>query len=143
MKKPEEWRQISGWEGYYEVSNCGRVRSCDRLVRHAKGGVALKNGRVLKERNDGKGYPFVGLYRASKGKQERVHRLVAAAFIPNPRNLPQVNHIDGDRANPDVSNLEWVTLVENLLHARDVLKRWTTGYHTPRSPRNPKMRAAA
>jgi hypothetical protein len=143
MTNPEQWLPISGWEGCYEISDHGRVRSCDRLVQHAKGGMALKNGKVLKNRVDSKGYPFVGLYRASKGTQERVHRLVAKAFIPNPRNLPQVNHIDGDRANPAVANLEWVTLVENLRHAHDVLNRWTTGYHTPRSPRNPKMRAAA
>jgi L-2-hydroxyglutarate oxidase LhgO len=139
----EAWRPISAWEGYYEVSNHGRVRSCDRLVQHAKGGMALKNGRLLKLRMDGKGYPFVGLYRSSKGKQERVHRLVAQAFIPNPLGLPHVNHMDGNKANPMASNLEWSTHSKNMCHARDVLNRWTTGYHEPRSPRNPKLREAA
>lgn len=117
MTNQEQWRPVRGWEDYYEVSSHGRVRSCDRLVQHAKGGMALKKGKVLKNRIDGKGYPFVGLYRASKGIQLRVHRLVADAFIPNPRSVPYVNHIDADRTNPQVSNLEWVTQSENLQHA--------------------------
>lgn len=139
----EVWRPISAWEGYYEVSNYGRVRSCDRLVQHAKGGMALKSGRVLKPKMDGKGYPFVGLYRASKGKQERVHRLVAGAFIPNLLGLPHVNHLDGNKSNAHVKNLEWATQSGNMCHARDVLNRWSTGYHLPRSSRNPKLREAA
>lgn len=116
----EEWRTIKGYEGYYEVSNFGRVRSIDRYIPGRTSnsdkklkGKYLKLGTVV-------GYPAVGLYKESKnhkGKTMYVHRLVAEAFIDNPRSNQCVNHIDGSRNNNFVTNLEWVTYKENTNHA--------------------------
>ena len=98
----EIWRPVVGYEGLYEVSNTGRVRSLDRYVRRNY----FKKGRILKL-NDRRGYLFVELCLNNKTKNFSVHRLVAQAFIPNPDNLPQVNHIDEDKLNNRVENLEW------------------------------------
>lgn len=100
----ELWKPIAGYEGLYQVSNHGNVRS---LFRYKK---------TLKPWAIGTGYLMVYL---SKGKSRRaflVHRLVANAFIPNPENKPQVNHLDENRANNNVSNLEWCTCRENHNH---------------------------
>ena len=101
----EIWRDIQGFEGLYEVSTKGRVRN-------------IRTGKVLKYVIGGMGYPFVNLYKAnSKPKHIKVHRLVALAFIDNPDNLPEVNHIDEDKRNNDISNLEWCTASENQKHS--------------------------
>ncbi|ADI23905.1 HNH endonuclease family protein [Enterococcus phage EFRM31] len=101
----EEWKDIKGYEGLYQVSNLGRVKS-------------LKFGkeRILKTGVDRYGYISVNLYKNNKRKLCKVHRLVAQAFIPNHENKPQVNHIDEDKTNNMVSNLEWVTAKENVNH---------------------------
>lgn len=112
----EQWLPVVGFEGEYEVSNLGRVRSLDRAVRH-RYATAVKRGQFLKLRTDGKGYHFVGLNLARVTTQERVHRLVAQAFLPNPKNLPVVNHLDHCRTNNRVSNLEWSTQKDNCRHA--------------------------
>jgi hypothetical protein len=135
MNTKEVWKAITNYEGMYEVSSLGRVRSVERRVRHAKGGLAIKRGRVLANHLDSKGYPIVSLCRASQCIKARVHRLVAEAFVPNPRGVPHINHIDGDKANFAIPNLEWVTHQENCRHARDVLNRWTAGYHARTSKR--------
>ena len=113
----EEWRPVIGYEGIYDVSNFGRVKS------YLRGKVHL-----LKYQVDAQGYVIVTLYKNEQSKRAKVHILVAQAFIPNPSNKPQVNHIDGNKANPHVSNLEWVTQSENMLHAfRIGLKKSATG----------------
>lgn len=100
----EEWRDIPGYEGIYQVSNLGRVRSLDRKVHHWKGGFSLIKGRILTpNKQNTKGYYRVKL----DNKYRAVHRLVAMAFIPNPDNLPQVNHKDENKLNNNVNNLEW------------------------------------
>lgn len=101
----EEWKDINGYEGLYQVSNLGRVKSF-------KG----KSERILKPGLNAKGYLGVNLYKNSKPKNIRVHRLVARAFIPNQENKPEVNHIDEDKTNNTVSNLEWTTGKENNNH---------------------------
>lgn len=109
MKK-EIWKDIENYRGIYQVSNLGRVKS---LVRK----------RVLKERifkltSITNGYIGVCLHKNGiKIKRELVHRLVAKAFIPNPEDKPQVNHIDGVKTNNNLSNLEWNTRYENVQHA--------------------------
>ena len=98
----EEWRDIKGYEGLYQVSNLGRVRSLN--CRGHKGCIG-----ILTPRLDGKGYEMVALYKEGKARNTKVHRLVAQAFIPNPNNHPQVNHKDEDKTNNNVDNLEWCT----------------------------------
>ena len=98
----EEWRDIKGYEGLYQVSNLGRVRSLN--CRGHKGCIG-----ILTPRLDGKGYEMVALYKEGKARNTKVHRLVAQAFIPNPNNYPQVNHKDENKTNNDVKNLEWCT----------------------------------
>ena len=94
--KEEIWRPIKGYEGIYEVSDQGRVRS-------------LKFGkeRVLNPVRDDGGYLIVNIWKNGEKKMCKVHRLVSQAFIPNPDNLPEVNHKDEDKTNNKVSNLEW------------------------------------
>lgn len=102
----EEWKKIDGTHGLIEVSTLGRVRS---LLRPAM--------TVLKVQNDKKGYQRVRVTIYGQKMTFKVHREVAKAFIPNPENKPQVNHIDGNKANNAADNLEWVTNRENAQHA--------------------------
>lgn len=103
MTNEEIWCPIKGYEGIYEVSDKGRVRS-------------LKYGkeRILKQRRDKDGYIQVDLYKNCDQKTCKVHRLVAQAFIPNPDNLPQVNHKDENKTNNSVQNLEWCDCKYNI-----------------------------
>lgn len=78
----EIWKDIKGWEGYYQVSNLGNVRSLDRAITQSNGKVVVWKGRLLRQRKNELGYKFVGLRKDYKRKTMRVHRLVAMAFIP-------------------------------------------------------------
>ena len=122
----EEWRPVVGYEGVYEVSDHGRVRSLDRIVHSlgtlrsvpnntggARGGLQRRRGRILKPQRNGRGYYKVQLGR---GRVRTVHSLVAEAFLgPRPEGL-DVNHIDNNGYNNCASNLEYVTRRENLSH---------------------------
>ena len=103
-----KWKPVDGYENLYEVSCNGEVRSMDRYVKGKKGIAVRRAGKMLKPRPIGDGYPAVYL-PDEKGKQvwKYVHRLVATAFLPNPDNLPEVNHKDEDITNNNVKNLEW------------------------------------
>lgn len=112
----EIWKDIKGYEAFYQVSNIGRVRSLDRVV--ALGDTFKKiKGVVLKQNNHTVGYSIVSLHENSIQKSYTVHRLVANAFIENKHNKPYVNHIDGDKKNNHYLNLEWCTHEENTVHA--------------------------
>lgn len=114
----EVWRDIKGYEGYYKVSNLGNVKSVDRVINN--GGVKYTaKGKLLKLQHNGHGYYQVSLSKKGKRKSYKVHRLVAEAFIPNTRKLNHINHIDGNKLNNNVTNLEWVTQQENNQHAWD------------------------
>lgn len=116
----EIWKDIDGFEGYYQVSNLGRVRSLDRVVKQFNGkGIAKKKtkGRVLTTTKQTQGYSQIGLCKDGTQKSYRLNRLVANAFIPNPENKPEVNHIDGNKDNNRVDNLEWATSAENKQHS--------------------------
>ena len=111
----EIWKEIEGYEGLYEVSNTGKVRSLDRYTtgnRHR-----LLKGKELSQRENELGYKFVQLCKDGIPKHARVHRLVAQAFIQNPEKKPYINHIDANPKNNNVDNLEWCTQQENIQHA--------------------------
>ena len=103
----ETWRDIEGYEGLYQISNKGRVKSTERIKW--SGNVYYKAPeRILKAcKRVSNGYLFVNLYKDGKRKPCTIHRLVAEAFLPNPDNLPQVNHKDENKENNCISNLEW------------------------------------
>jgi NUMOD4 motif/HNH endonuclease len=105
----EIWKPVAGWEGHYEVSDQGRVRSIK------------KGARLMTGIPDSDGYLLIKLSAAPRRKLAKLHRLVAIAFIPNEGQLPEVNHKDGNKANNRKENLEWSTTADNLHHMRRVL----------------------
>ena len=110
----EEWRSVVGYEGLYEVSNTGQIRSFDRYVKYSNGQIHLHKGRILSPGKNTKGYLSVVLNCSGKRKTITVHILVAEAFIPNPDNLPEINHKNEDKINNRVENLEWCDRKYNL-----------------------------
>ena len=117
----EVWRDIPGYEGKYQASSLGRIRSLDRVVKRRNWSSFRLPGRVLKPRLSHKGYLLVGLCTEARTKNYSVHRLVARAFIPNPKGKPEINHRNGDKTDNRVENLEWVTTAENVRHSITVL----------------------
>lgn len=112
----EEWKDVEGYEGFYQVSNLGRIRSLERIVHSSKWNrrepSKILNPPILKN-----GYKLVSLSKNGSSKRVLLHRLIAKAFIPNPNNLPQVNHKDGNKQNNIIDNLEWVSAQDNIIHA--------------------------
>ena len=102
----EEWRDIKGYEGKYQVSNLGRVKSLN--YNHTK------KEKILSDSPNTYGYLYVNLYKNGKGKPFYIHKLVALHFIPNPNNHPIINHKDENKQNNKVSNLEWCTHEYNV-----------------------------
>jgi hypothetical protein len=117
MKSNEIWKPIKGFEGLYEVSNLGRIKALTRKKNCNRGWGWIKE-HIMKPTNCGTGYYRVPLTNKDHIKKYYlVHRLVAQTFIDNPSNLPQVNHINGDKSNNGVDNLEWCTREDNIKHA--------------------------
>lgn len=123
----EEWRAVSGYKGLYEVSNCGRVRSLPREVNTKGGKKRFAPGYILKPFESKWGYYLVGLSIGQKKTTCSIHRIVASAFIPNPDNLPCVNHKDENRKNNHVNNLEWCTYSYNALYGKAIEKKRNAG----------------
>lgn len=106
------WKKVKGYEGLYEVSNAGHVRSVDRYVK-CNHGVAKRSGKTLKETERRKGYLCVNLSKNGKSRSVEIQRIVATAFLPNPEGLPCVNHKDENKKNNSAENLEWCTYAYN------------------------------
>ena len=118
----KEWKNITGYETLYKVSNYGEVKAKRRVVYDIVDGerqpVSVTKEKLMSLIDHGNGYVYVTLCDENgQRKNFYVHRLVAEAFLPNPDNLPQVNHLDYDRKNNKVTNLEWCTSTENVRHS--------------------------
>lgn len=111
----EIWKPIKNYEGLYEISNFGKIRSLDRTVPIRNSTKFIK-GSLRKPQKKDNGYLFVILYKDSKSKNHYIHRLVAKNFIDNPSLKETVNHIDGNKENNNINNLEWSTRSENSIH---------------------------
>lgn len=105
----EVWEDIKDYEGLYKVSNYGNIKSLSKYA-----GKSPRKEKLLKVHIDRYGYPYVVLCKEGKEHLATIHRLVAEAFIPNPHNKPQINHIDENKLNYQVSNLEWCTCKYNI-----------------------------
>lgn len=108
MQPNEIWKDIQGYEGLYQVSTLGRVRSLDRLIKSRYGNFRKITGKIIKPNKIWSGYLRISLWK-QQVEYKSLHRLVAETFIPNPQNLPCVNHKDEVKSNNSVSNLEWCT----------------------------------
>ena len=123
----EIWKEIPGYEGYFEVSNFGNFRSLDRIIKYKNNGFRKYPGKMLKVEQMQDGYQRIVLMKDAIKKRYMCHRLVALAFIDNPNNLPQVNHKDGIKNNNHVDNLEWCTQSQNERHSINTLGKTMKG----------------
>ena len=111
----ECWKKICGFEDYYEISSMGRIRSMERIIPYSDGRPNRHlASKIIRESFDKDGYKIAHLHKDGKSTSVRVHRLVAEAFIPNPDNLPDVNHKNEDKIDNRVENLEWCTREYNV-----------------------------
>lgn len=110
----EIWKPVVGYEGLYEVSNYGVVRGLTRECKDKNGNKHVQNEKILSKHDNGKGYLTVRLGKNGILKSYYIHRIVADAFIPNPNNLPEVNHKDENKGNNCVTNLEWISHIDNV-----------------------------
>lgn len=109
--KNEIWKEIPGYKGLYEVSNYGQIKSIERLEKCGNK-TRIRKARILKQ-SLRRGYLFVSLCKNGRKENVVIHRIVSLLFIPNPNNMSEVDHIDGNKINNKVSNLRWVTAKQN------------------------------
>lgn len=126
----DEWRDVVGFEDAYQVSAYGQIKAKQKITWNGKCDATRKE-KILKLYKQKNGYMMINLKRNGKIKHALIHRIVADAWIPNTTNKPTVNHIDGDKANNTVSNLEWCTHSEQNIHASKLgLKKFTGENHS-------------
>jgi hypothetical protein len=130
----ENWKDIQGFEGLYQISDMGRVKSIERAVTCGKGRRVVKE-RIKRPGMQNKGYVVYNLFKNSKCCPRLLHALIAKHFIDNPNNYPEVNHLNGIKTDNRIENLEWVTYSMNIKHAYD------TGLRKRRSPSAGKLGA--
>lgn len=124
----EIFKDIKGYEGLYQISNLGRVKSLERDIK-LRQYTKHVDAFIMRQDLNKRGYLYIRLTKNGKQKAFRVHRLVAEAFIDNPNSLSQVNHIDFNRTNNNVNNLEWVTPQDNTNHSIEHLRASIKEYH--------------
>lgn len=112
----EIWKDIEDYEGIYQISNLGRVKSLQRNIKHWRGGISILKERIIMP-DIAIGYQRIELRKNNIGTNKLVHRLIASAFIPNPENKPYINHINGIKTDNRIENLEWCSQLENMRHA--------------------------
>ena len=132
----EIWKAIKGYEGIYEISEHGKVRSLNHLIKYSDGRSRIQKGRILKTSLSKKGYVRVSLSKQKKRFHTSIHRLLALSFIDNPENKKQVNHINGIKHDNRIENLEWVSNSENQIHA---IKKGLTRYNYNERHHNSKL----
>lgn len=135
----EKWHDISGWEDIYQISNFLRIKSRQREIKWIDGRIRIIPDRILAI-NYSDRYPAVSLWKNNKGFSTRIHTIVASVFIPNPFNKSHINHINGDKQDFSIQNLEWVTPSENSQHA---VKMGLFGSYDKRGENNPKAKLTA
>jgi hypothetical protein len=113
----EVWKDIEGYEGLYQASTHGRIRSVNRIIYTTDNKIREQPGKILSPGKNNRGYYNVVLYKNKKAKTIFIHRLIATTFIENTYNKVWINHIDGVKANNKISNLEFSTISENIKHA--------------------------
>lgn len=114
----EKWRPIKNYEGFYEVSSEGRIKSCGRVVMRKNGRTLYVKEKILKPVIGKYGRKSYTLSKDGVSTTVRGYRIVAETFIPNPNNYLEINHIDGDNLNDRVENLEWISTAANMQHAK-------------------------
>ncbi len=120
----EEWRDIQGYEGLYDISDSGRVRSLYRRVINSKSGATrLARGKIMTPWDNGNGYKVVCLQKEGKRKNHYVHRLVAEAFLKHSENETYINHKDYNTHNNCADNLEWCTQQNNIKHSLEHMRK--------------------
>lgn len=116
----EIWKDIQGYEGFYQISNLGNVKSLERVIDKGNGILQHRKERIMNKRESVDGYYIAKLNVNKKSKSIAIHILVARHFIDNPNNYPEVNHKDCNRKNNQVDNLEWCTHQQNVEHSKQL-----------------------